>query len=428
MNNKYTKRNGKNNRNNRNNDDRNRGKRQLSNEKEIDKSFIDNSLIDRIVASEDDFKIDIIGGRTIDEDDDFEVNTVDIMDDEQDEELASRLSMYENMDDNVKEYISRDHEIVSESRRRVNQPGRRKYPDKDKSAKEGIDSKKATELKKKKNIDSRIRESKKEKNSGLMTLYNQHKAGILYGTLAALMIVLVIVIIALPKNGTSNEPEENSVQNAEVTNLVETGTENTTVEETTVKNITVADLTPEAEDSEIHKLIVGFIDAERIKLDETAAKSYLDNDANYSLTKHKDKKRYIEAYQNIKCYKFDYISDDMYYVYVAYDLKILNIDTPAVAGEPLVVKYDKAQKKYFIHNILEGEAGDLLIAWNAPEVKALNEDVLKRYNEAINSDEDLKKFLDIMNSKTETTTEATTVSGTETETTGESSEETTVAN
>ena len=64
--------------------------------------------------------------------------------------------------------------------------------------------------------------------------------------------------------------------------------------------------------AEVQKLggIAGFIDAERIKLDETAAKAYLDNDANYNLDKHKDRKRYIEAYQNSKCYKFDYISED----------------------------------------------------------------------------------------------------------------------
>ena len=91
---------------------------------------------------------------------------------------------------------------------------------------------------------------------------------------------------------------------------------------------------------------------------------------------------------------------------MSYDLKILNIDTPTVAGEPLVVKYDKTQKKYFIHNILEGEAGDLLIAWNAPEVKVLNEDVLKRYNEAIAKDEDLKNFLEIISNKVESTEKA----------------------
>jgi hypothetical protein len=308
------------------------------------------------------------------------------------------------MDDNedeIKEFISRDYDVVSESRRRVNQPGRRKYQDKVKPAKPAKEKKKPKE--------------KAEGESGTnifkalwdkwLQIYKARTSQILYGTLGVLAVILIITIIVLPKSEPidNNDPGSTPMVSDTDTNA---GPIESTAEQTTQKPITMSDLKAESEDSEIYKLIAGFIDAERIKLDEAAAKAYLDNDANYNLDKHKDRKRYIEAYQNIKCYKFDYISEDMYYVYVSYDLKILNIDTPTVAGEPLVVKYDKTQKKYFIHNILEGEAGDLLIAWNAPEVKVLNEDVLKRYNEAIAKDEDLKNFLEIISNKVESTEKA----------------------
>ena len=400
MKNKYTKH------NNRNRETAKKGNREengLADNNLVDTSFIDNSLIEQIVASEDEFEIDIIGTENID-DDDFEVNTIDMLDDEQDEDLVNRISMYEDMDDNedeIKEFISRDYDVVSESRRRVNQPGRRKYQDKVKPAKPAKEKKKPKE--------------KAEGESGTnifkalwdkwLQIYKARTSQILYGTLGVLAVILIITIIVLPKSEPidNNDPGSTPMVSDTDTNA---GPIESTAEQTTQKQITISDLKAESEDSEIYKLIAGFIDAERIKLDEAAAKAYLDNDANYNLDKHKDRKRYIEAYQNIKCYKFDYISEDMYYVYVSYDLKILNIDTPTVAGEPLVVKYDKTQKKYFIHNILEGEAGDLLIAWNAPEVKVLNEDVLKRYNEAIAKDKDLKNFLEIISNKVESTEKA----------------------
>ncbi len=404
MKNKYTKH------NNRNRESAKKGNRRENEALEnnqIDTSFIDNSLIEQIVASEDEFEIDIIGGEAID-DDDFEVNTIDMLDDEQDEDLANRISMYENMDDDedeIKEFISRDYDVVSESRRRVNQPGRKKNQDRIKPAKP---------IKEKKKKEPKVKAEGKDDSNVLKALwdkwtrlYELYKSGILYGTLGGLAIILIITIIVLPKGESDNGKTKGTTQMVAESKIdKDDGSTNDSTEATTPKPITMADLKAEAEDSEIHKLVTGFIDAERIKLDEAAAKAYLDNDSNYSLEKHKDRKRYIEAYQNIKCYKFDYISEDMYYVYVSYDLKILNIDTPTVAGEPLVVKYDKSQKKYFIHNILEGEAGDLLIAWNAPEVKVLNEDVLKRYNEAIAKDEDLKNFLDIINNKVESTEKA----------------------
>lgn len=413
MKNKYTKHNNKNRETNR----KGRREEHESVENKYDTSFIDNSLIEQIVASDDDFEIDIIGGESFDEDDDFEVNTIDMLDDEQDEDLANRISMYENMDDDedeIKEFISRDYDVVSESRRRVNQPGRRKNQDKIKPAKP-VKEKKKKEPKVKAEGESGTNVIKALWDKWLK-VYGLYKSGILYGTLGGLAIILIITIIVLPK---SESVDNKSTSGTNIVAHSDTGADATesTGEATTEKIITMEDLKAESEDSEIHKLVTGFIDAERIQCDAEKAKAYLDSDANYNLDRYKESKRYVEAYQNIKCYKFDYIKEDMYYVYVSYDLKILNIDTPAVTGEQLVIKYDKTQKKYLIHNILEDEIADMLIASNAPEVKVLNEDVIRRNNEAIAKDENLKNFLDIINSKVEST-----------EKTSEENESTTTAN
>jgi hypothetical protein len=415
MKNKYTK---KNNRNKANNQER------IQNVDTVEDNLVDidleEEILEEVVIEEIEQDEPVVEDSSMDD--------IDILSDELDEDMVSRLSLYDFVDDDdddeheedeeddeIKEFISRDFDVVAESRRRVNQPGRRKFDDEKKPKRERVakeKKQKEPKPKKEKKVKDKDDASKtnfvKELWEKWIAIYSKNTMQILYGTLGTLAIILIITIIVLPKD---------SVKDADKTGkeVVTTGnklSQESTEEESTEKQLTVADLKVETEDSEIHKLIVAFMDAERIKLDLESAKTYLDDATNYSLEKHKESKRYIEAYQNIKCYKFDYISDDMYYVYVSYDIKFVNINTPAANGEPFVVKYDKAQNKYLIHNIVEGEAGDLLIAWNAPEVKVLNEDVISRYNAALASDEVLKEFIGIMqgasNSTEETTTEVPT--------------------
>ena len=359
----------------------------------------------------------IIDDATEDNDSDESLmDDIDILSEELDEDMASRLSLYDSIDDDdeeeeIKEFISRDYDVVAESRKRVNQPGRRKFEDKKKPKREKPAKEKKP--KREKVAKEKVAKEKKDKKSKnpitdfvkplwekWLAIYNKHTMEILYGTLGALAVILLITIIVLPKDTAKDISKEPATSGQKLSQEA--------TEESTEKQITVADLKVESEDSEIHKLVAAFIDAERIKLDIESAKTYLDDATNYSLDKYKEPKRYIEAYQNIKCYKFDYISEDMYYVYVSYDIKFINIATPAASAEPFVVKYDKTQKKYFIHNIVEGETGDLLIAWNAPEIKVLNEDVMNRYNEALAKDEDLKNFFEIMKGATNSTEQTTT--------------------
>ena len=111
MKNKYTKH------NNRNRETAKKGNREengLADNNLVDTSFIDNSLIEQIVASEDEFEIDIIGAENID-DDDFEVNTIDMLDDEQDEDdnPISGEKVIINVDDESYERITDDEGYAS---------------------------------------------------------------------------------------------------------------------------------------------------------------------------------------------------------------------------------------------------------------------------------------------------------------------------
>ena len=376
-------------------------------------------IVDEIIVEEDNADVDVVEDIIEDngENKDSIMDDIDLLDDELDEDMANRLSLYDMDDDDeeeeIKEFISRDYDVVAESRKRVNQPGRRKFEDNKKAKREKtVKEKKPKREKpvKEKTAKNPIADFVKPLWEKWLAIYKKHTMEILYGTLGALAVILLITIIVLPKNNMKSADNEPATTGQKLS-------QDSTEEESTEKQLTVADLKVESENSEIHKLVTAFLDAERIKLDIEAAKSYLDDATNYSLDKYKEPKRYIEAYQNIKCYKFDYISEGMYYVYVSYDIKFINIATPAASAEPFVVKYDKTQKKYLIHNIVEGETGDLLIAWNAPEVKVLNEDVMNRYNEALAKDEDLKNFFEIMKGATNSTEKSTEESTAETTTT-----------
>ena len=133
--------------------------RQASSRRVQSNDVIEDNLLERILSEEgafeksnDDFDIDIIG-MSSDEKDGTDAD-IDYLDDELDDDMASRLSLYESMsddsddDDEIKEFVSRD--VVAESRRRVNQPGRRKFEDSEKSKRSKISPDKQSKRKMKK--------------------------------------------------------------------------------------------------------------------------------------------------------------------------------------------------------------------------------------------------------------------------------------
>lgn len=366
--------------------------------------FETDNLLERIIREEreqeasDDFDVDIIGMSSDDVDDSSE------LDDELDEDMASRLSLYEfddeDEDDEIKEFISRDYDVVAESRRRVNQPGKRKV-----------------EEDKKKNKKEKIAKEKKEDGvlkslfNKMAAIYKEHTLRILYDVLGVLTVILIIVIIVLPKDVDNNESAQKNTTK-EVTSDVGKQTENLSTENPTEDIITMDDIKAESEDSEIHKLITGFIDAERVQCDIDKAKAYLEVEfEGYSIEQYKTLNRYVEGYQDIQCYKFDYVTDDMFYVFVSYKMKIKNIETLAEAADTFVVRYNKEQNKYMIvTSYTKEEYAYKVIVENSPEVKLLQSEVLKRQNEALAKDEVLKEFIEIIKGASDSTEDASTES------------------
>ena len=100
----------------------------------------------------------------------------------------------------------------------------------------------------------------------------------------------------------------------------------------------------------------------------------------------------VEGYQNISCYTKKGLEENSYLVFVYYELKFAQIDTPAPGLSPLYV-YTNDEGNLVVFN---GEASDELNAYvekaaQEDDVMALREEVKTKYEEAKAADENLAK-------------------------------------
>lgn len=100
----------------------------------------------------------------------------------------------------------------------------------------------------------------------------------------------------------------------------------------------------------------------------------------------------VEGYQNISCYTKKGLEEDSYLVFVYYELKFVQIDTPAPGLEPQYV-YTNDEGKLVIFN---GEPSEELAAYaeemgQEEDVLKLRQEVKAKYEEAKASDEELAK-------------------------------------
>ncbi len=101
---------------------------------------------------------------------------------------------------------------------------------------------------------------------------------------------------------------------------------------------------------------------------------------------------YIESYSNINVYTKKGLTDDSYVVFVSYDLKFTDVNTPAPGLAQLYVV--KKDDKYMIHNDKnDTEVNEYIDKTNQDEdVKKLISEVETNLNKAMESDADLKAF------------------------------------
>lgn len=111
----------------------------------------------------------------------------------------------------------------------------------------------------------------------------------------------------------------------------------------------------------------------------------------------------IEAFENIECYTKDGPVEDSYIVFLCYDMKLINIKTPAPDIDCLYISPKDENGARYVHygNIDENIQAYVTELEKDPEVQALYEDVRTRYQEALESDEALIEFINRITGKVE---------------------------
>lgn len=107
------------------------------------------------------------------------------------------------------------------------------------------------------------------------------------------------------------------------------------------------------------------------------------------------KSKYIEKYENIVCYTKAGLSEDSYLVYVYCEAKFYDIENPAPALYTFVVFKNEAGEYYIYEGELDDNVVEYLKGLSAQDdVTNLCNIVEAKYNEAMDSDEILKAFMD----------------------------------
>ena len=108
------------------------------------------------------------------------------------------------------------------------------------------------------------------------------------------------------------------------------------------------------------------------------------------------KSDYIESYDNITCYTQKAEADGAYYVYVSYDLKMKGYATklPGIIGFYFCYDEEGNPKICRQSDISEDVITDFYLAFSKQDVQDLFNKTALAYNETLDSDEDLKTYME----------------------------------
>lgn len=324
-------------------------------------------------------------------------------DDDFDDDLEARIASYgeddteNDTESEVKEFLSRDSDIIAESRKRVNQPGKKVVRTGEKVKKDKTSSGESR--------TGSIFDAVRPVFGKWMEFYHNNTMKILFSALGGLAVILVITIIILLASGTEKNEDKTSDGTKEETTIQQT--------ETTAQPDTEDVIQPEAADSEIQVLINAYIDAAYMKADMDAVANCVDDITNINVETFKSRQKYIESYQNVKSYKLNSAIENAFIVFVTYDAKIYNIETLAPSAETFIVVYNDTEKRMYIHNPTVAEELDGYIAEssNLSAISELSQDVKNRLAQALAADAELKRVFDIMTGAGQSSAEDTTAAG-----------------
>lgn len=152
---------------------------------------------------------------------------------------------------------------------------------------------------------------------------------------------------------------------------------------------------------EVNTLIESFYEAWEQK-DTDAMKELTDNFSTTDETKVTNA-TYIESYDNVQVYTKKGLDENSYVVFASYDLKFQGIDTPAPGLSELYVMKDE-NGDWLIHNDESDEKVQKCLEETRQEedVQELISQEEERYDQALDSDEELSAYLEQLGEETNT--------------------------
>ncbi len=246
------------------------------------------------------------------------------------------------------------------------------------------------------------------------------KKGILIALVAVLAIVLIALAVIFLGKGDEGGSDKTSGGAGESQGV---STEATTTEEET----TTAPVTLPAETKPEVKVLMEKYYAAVKAADLAALSNVIDSTANISLQKMEKRAEYIEDYQNMVCYTVDGMDAGTYLVFVSFDMKFVNIQTPAPALDYYYLKTKEDGSLYVCTSFTDEEKAFIETKSQEEEVVNLAQIVNDRFEVALTSDAKLNNFVQLLKGgedvtaapPDDTTAEETTADGTAEETTPE---------
>ena len=125
---------------------------------------------------------------------------------------------------------------------------------------------------------------------------------------------------------------------------------------------------------------------------------------------------YVEDYQNINCYMIENLDEDAYRVYVKYDMKLKNVDTPTPSLSAFYIT-STSDNKYIIYlsALDENQVDFITSADKNMEIVKLKNEVSEAFNKVINEDAGCKQLYQKMQLKIQAASGAATDSVTDDE-------------
>lgn len=205
-----------------------------------------------------------------------------------------------------------------------------------------------------------------------------------YCTAAVFLAIVVLIVILLVQVFSGKNPKKNDQK---IKNDVTSSENNDDQKEPVDDNPLEVDAYKDVNDVVLkyfHGLSTGDIDLVKDVVD------ILPDDEIKTIT---TKKEYVESYNHLTCYTKKGLEEGSFVVFVSYEMKILNIETPAPGMMPLYVCKDDAGDYYIYNDDASEELQQYVLDLAAEDdIAAIINDIQVRYEEALASDSDLAEF------------------------------------